>query len=302
MIQTQGSRDVFYGNGFARDFSLSFPAPDAPAGKQYIRLIAGDADGKNPVPVLSNFLITRHGDTLSVRYPVAGEALAQGMKLTIYRQLPLTQPTDLENGGNFYAETIEDSLDWLEMQIQQLDEVSARAVKVPISSDQSPEELLAEIFDARDTARTKAAEAASCRDAACACADLACACAADAAQTVAGLAGAGDAQVSRVLAEGDQQVRRVTAEGDGQAQRAANEADRAENAARAIPGFAQNAHAFFGLNVNAGGEMILTRSEDGDTLSVKDFAAWAVFPAESRLYLAGGNGGPCLMLELPFQL
>jgi len=178
MIQTQGSRDVFFGNGFARNFALSYPAPDAPAGRQYVYLIVSDADGKNPVPVLSDFAVVRHGETLSVTYPVSGEALADGKKLTIYRQLPLTQPTDLENGGNFYPETIEAGFDWLEMQIQQLDDTCTRAITLPISSDQTPEELLSDIFTARDTSVAKASEAAACRQAACECADRSCECAA----------------------------------------------------------------------------------------------------------------------------
>ena len=150
MILVQHTKDFFYGNGFAREFTLSYPAPDPAVGKQYIYLVISDRSGRNSEPVLSNFRVARHGETISVVYPVTGEPLALGKKLTIYRKLPLIQPTDLENGDNFYPETIEDTFDWLEMQIQELQEESDRAIKVPISSDQTPEDLLQSIFDARD--------------------------------------------------------------------------------------------------------------------------------------------------------
>lgn len=57
-------------------------------------------------------------------------ALAVGEQLTIIRTLALVQQTDIPNNGPFYAQTIEDSLDKLEMQIQQVSEASSRALQI----------------------------------------------------------------------------------------------------------------------------------------------------------------------------
>ena len=157
MIQVQVAKDFFYGNGVARDYTLSFPAPGAPVGQHYIYLIVSDDDGSNAVPVLSDFWVSRHGDAFCVTYPMNGAPLPPGKKLTVYRKLPLTQPTDLQNGGNFHPETIEDTFDWLVMQIQQLAEEGERSLKVPISAGQNSEnaaqhteKLIADIYAARD--------------------------------------------------------------------------------------------------------------------------------------------------------
>jgi hypothetical protein len=153
MIQIRGRKDFFYGNGLAREFTLSFPAPDAPIGAQYIYMIVSNEDGSDSVPVLTNYTLTRHGETISLTYPVSGDPLAPGKKLTVFRKLPLVQPTDLENGDTFFAETIEYTFDWLEMQIQELKEELDRALKVPLSSDRTPEEVMAEILRALEIVR-----------------------------------------------------------------------------------------------------------------------------------------------------
>ncbi|MCL1855685.1 MAG: hypothetical protein FWF86_08125 [Clostridia bacterium] len=173
MITTQHTKDYFYGNGLAREFSLSYPAPDAPVGKRYIHLIVSDEDGKNPEFVLSNFQINRHGKTASVVYPAVGDPLESGKKLTVFRLLPLTQPTDLENGGNFYAETVEDTFDWIVMQIQQLDEAIGRALKIPLSAGLTGDALMDVIHSAGAEARASADDAAASARNAADSADLA---------------------------------------------------------------------------------------------------------------------------------
>ena len=107
----------------------------------------------------------------------------------------------------------------------------------------------------------------------------------------------GNLQTARVVTEGDRQTARVALEGNAQYQRAREEANRAEHAASAIPGFADNTQAFFGFNVLPDGRLLLTISEDGDRLVASDFEVWAILPASSRFYLDDGR----LMLDLPFQ-
>jgi hypothetical protein len=83
----------------------------------------------------------------SVRYPKSGaQPLPHGWKITIQRQIPYTQTLNLTSQGPFFAEDIEAQLDRQEMQIQQLAEIVERTVRVSISSDVAPADLIAKIF------------------------------------------------------------------------------------------------------------------------------------------------------------
>ena len=94
----------------------------------------------------------------------------------------------------------------------------------------------------------------------------------------------------------------IEAEGDIQAARARREADRAEesaesarNAAAAIPGFAGNAQAFFGLRVKDF-QLVGDKGEDGDEPRAAGYGAMFVLPAAARFFMRGNE----LLLELPF--
>ena len=94
---------------------------------------------------------------------VTAAPVPAGGVLTLYLELPCRQPRDFDNAGRLDAEEIEKGLDYVTALAAQTLAAGARAIKVPISSEQTPEQLLADIFDARD-------EAVTCRDEACACA------------------------------------------------------------------------------------------------------------------------------------
>jgi hypothetical protein len=64
-----------------------------------------------------------------------------GSSVLIYRWLPLTQLMDLVEGGQFAADTLEDSLDRLVMITQQLNEMSDRILMVPITAGEIDLEL-----------------------------------------------------------------------------------------------------------------------------------------------------------------
>ncbi|MBK8772849.1 MAG: right-handed parallel beta-helix repeat-containing protein, partial [Rhizobiales bacterium] len=57
-----------------------------------------------------------------------------GHKITITTALQSLQQTDLTNGGGWYPQVIEDSLDKLTILVQQVEEKTDRAITVPISS------------------------------------------------------------------------------------------------------------------------------------------------------------------------
>ncbi len=167
-IETQTSKAQYLGDGTAR----LFPVPFTVYKTAHLQVIlSGDQND---------------GVTLSGGYRAAG--LESGMptveldvppqrgeRLTIARILPLTQALDLENGGKFDADSIEQGLDVLEMQIQQISEAVDRAVKVAITSDKSPEQLLDDLLGSAD-------RACGCADEACRCAAEACECAEEASE------------------------------------------------------------------------------------------------------------------------
>ena len=83
-----------------------------------------------------------------------------GHRLVLSLALPVTQPRDFNNQGRLDAEEIEKGLDYVTALTAQNAAALKRAVKVPISGTQSPEELLAGIFAARDDSRASAQDAA----------------------------------------------------------------------------------------------------------------------------------------------
>jgi hypothetical protein len=98
----------------------------------------------------------------SITFPASGSTLlASGENLVIKRKLKLLQPIDLENQGGYFPDTLEQGLDRpLMIAIQQQEELD-RAVKVPIGSTDTPEDLLQSIEDDVAAAAASAAAAAT---------------------------------------------------------------------------------------------------------------------------------------------
>lgn len=100
---------------------------------------------------------TSPGGTVTLNSP-----LAQDARLSILSQVEYTQPMVLTNRGGFYPELLNDSADRAVVLIQQLAEKVDRAVIVPSNSEDTPIEIAAEIFQAREdsNAAKEAAETA----------------------------------------------------------------------------------------------------------------------------------------------
>lgn len=90
--------------------------------------------------------------------------LLTGEKLTIVRNVPLTQETDYVVDDSFPAESHEQALDKLTMIAQQLAEEVDRAVKVLPSSTDDPDALIASIKTSEQNAAASAASAAASYD------------------------------------------------------------------------------------------------------------------------------------------
>ena len=102
------------------------------------------------------------------------EPVPDGTTLTILRNVPLTQETDLQNNTAFLPEVLEDSLDKLTMICQQLAEELERCIKSSATDEQGAEALLESIRGAVSTAVSASHKAsASASNATSAAADAA---------------------------------------------------------------------------------------------------------------------------------
>lgn len=79
--------------------------------------------------------------------------------IVIYRQYNMTQGVDLNDYNEFPAETIERAFDKQTMLIQELKEIAERSVKVTPANNQTPEELLDEVYSKLDSATEVATNA-----------------------------------------------------------------------------------------------------------------------------------------------
>lgn len=126
----------FLGNGVTTTFSFSFKTFDA----SDLRVVRTGVSGLEVELVLnSDYSVTLNVDQDNapggtVTYPLSGSPLQVGQRLTIVGDLPYEQTTDLLGGGAFNARVIEDTFDRVVIQIQQVQEVVGRALKVPVSS------------------------------------------------------------------------------------------------------------------------------------------------------------------------
>lgn len=130
----------YTGNGVTTVFAYGFRILDA----SHIEVIRTEGGIDTTVSPSSYSVSGVGSDSGNVVFSVAP---ASGQSITIIRNVPFTQSTDLENQGAYYAETIEQSLDLAAMRDQQLAEELSRAVKVPVGrapldTDEAVEGLL----------------------------------------------------------------------------------------------------------------------------------------------------------------
>lgn len=128
---TTNKSGPYLGNGSTVEFDYEFRILDP----SHLTVIMTEGGIDTPVAP-SDFTVSGVGAS-------GGGALtflvapATGQSITIIRNAPFTQPTDLENQGAYYAETVEGALDLGVMRDQQLAEGLSRAVQIPIGADPS---------------------------------------------------------------------------------------------------------------------------------------------------------------------
>lgn len=143
----------FIGNDSASTFPFTFKVFDA-AEVEVVRLEVATTV-ETILSLTTDYTVSLNqdqdsnpGGTITL---VAG-ALATGFNLVITSDLANLQPTDLTNQGGFYPEVINDALDRATIQIQQLEEKVDRSAKLPITSAEDADSLVADIVRIADSA------------------------------------------------------------------------------------------------------------------------------------------------------
>lgn len=152
-MQSKVSKAVFSGNGATTDFPFDFKVWDT----SELSVTITGPDGASIPATGWTATLTDTGGT--VTYSKDGAPLPSGWKLAILRDMPFTQPVDLLSGTRFDPQVIEDSMDMACAERQQLLEQLQRAVILPPTSDDTPEDMAQEILRARDEAVNSAGSA-----------------------------------------------------------------------------------------------------------------------------------------------
>lgn len=90
--------------------------------------------------------------------------LQNGTNLSIVSEMDYKQPMVLTNRGGFYPETLNRSADRSTIQIQQLKEKLDRALTVPVTSEETPEDMVNRLSKAQEDSQAAAAAAEGFRD------------------------------------------------------------------------------------------------------------------------------------------
>lgn len=155
-------RALFEGNGTATDFPFSFKV----WGTEQLSVTLTGPDGSSRPA--SGWNARLNDDGGSVTYLHDGAPLPSGWKLAITRNMPFEQQIDLVSGTRFDAEVIETGLDRATAERQQLLEQLQRAVILPPTSDETPEDMAQKLLQARDEAARSAGAARNSEQAAAA--------------------------------------------------------------------------------------------------------------------------------------
>ncbi|HEX7080369.1 MAG TPA: glycosyl hydrolase family 28-related protein [Gammaproteobacteria bacterium] len=140
ITSTDRKAGPFSGN----DSTTSFPFSFKVYAKDHLQVILTSATGVEAELTLdSDYSVSLNADQDddpggSITYPISGDPLATGEKLTIVTTQPAIQDTVLVSGGAWFPKTIEKRLDWLTILVQQLEEKVSRAPLGAIS-DNAPD-------------------------------------------------------------------------------------------------------------------------------------------------------------------
>ena len=148
-VASEVSRSGPYtGNGVTTIFNYEFRILD----EDHLRVILAEDGIETVLEIDSDYIVSDVGEPGGGQIALVSAPTAS-QTLTILRNVPFTQETDLENQGVFNAETIEAALDQAAMRDQQLSERLDRAITVPASADPGAlNDLIADVLLLADRA------------------------------------------------------------------------------------------------------------------------------------------------------
>jgi len=134
-ISTTNTKDQHNGNDSATSFNYNFKILD----QSHLEVTLTSTAGVDSIlTITTDYTVSGVGDDSgSISYPVAGDPLATGEKLTIRRKQDFLQSTDLQNQGGFFAEVHEEAFDKQAMFALQNEEELDRTLRAPVSDPTS---------------------------------------------------------------------------------------------------------------------------------------------------------------------
>jgi hypothetical protein len=146
-VSTTLNKIIYPGSGAQTTFSFAFAFPGGTATQEAANILVFFTDALGNITQLvqglgpTNYQITFNPASGTNPTPIGGVVtynpnsvpIPLGTSLTIFRSLPLTQSTSLQNQGTLYQPVTEAALDYEMMVSQQVLEVQSRALVVPVS-------------------------------------------------------------------------------------------------------------------------------------------------------------------------
>lgn len=147
------SRAVYEGNGAATRFPFSFKVWDA---SQLVVTLTSPAGLTTEASGWTADIGASGGEIV---YLHDAAPLPPGWRLAVTRNMPFTQEVNLVSASRFDPQVIEDALDQAAAERQQTLEMMRRAVILPATSDESPQDVVQDVYTARDNATSACAAA-----------------------------------------------------------------------------------------------------------------------------------------------
>ncbi|MEG6594192.1 hypothetical protein V6C16_14665 [Desulfovibrio sp. 1188_IL3213] len=141
------SRAVYEGNNAATRFPFFFRVWDA---SQLVVTLTSPKGVTSEAAGWTADLDTAGGE---IAYLHENAPLPDGWKLAITRNMPFTQEVNLVSASRFDPQVIEDALDQAAAERQQTLEMMRRAVILPATSSETPQDVVQAVYTARDDAQ-----------------------------------------------------------------------------------------------------------------------------------------------------
>jgi len=138
VIPTQTNKVIYDGDGQTTVFPIPFSIIDKVLGAD-VQVYIIDDSGDPPKLLTSGYTV--NPSAMTVTYPNVGAALAVGWQLALLRVEPLTQGTSLSESGPFSPTAVMAALDKLTAIVQQQQEQINRAVKYPLNSSPTSDDV-----------------------------------------------------------------------------------------------------------------------------------------------------------------